>query len=71
MLGFRCNKAPLVIDKCEVKVIIKNGKEWRVKFNGVYWRAVLHPEATSQILLPGDHMKVVDRQGLKLRIAPI
>ena len=47
--------------------VVREGKEWVVRIHGVYWRARSYGTAN---FLPGEHIKVVGRKGIKLLIVP-
>ncbi len=43
-------------------------QEWRIKFHGVYWHARAKDSFTFS---PGDTVRIVGREDLKLLIAPL
>jgi membrane protein implicated in regulation of membrane protease activity len=48
--------------------VVRQGYEWRVRFNGTYWTArSSHPVK----LQPGDQVRIMGRQGTMLLIEPV
>ena len=51
-----------------VDEVISPGYEWRIRLHGVFW----HAKSRSYLrMVPGQEVKIIDREGLKLFIEPL
>jgi hypothetical protein len=50
---------------------VKQGRLWRVKFQGSYWFARLYQPNQHVIMQPGQSVKVIAIEGITLLVAPV
>lgn len=65
---FASNRKRNELNEGFVLEISRPGKEWIVKVNDVYWRAMSVSDVN---LLPGDRIQVIGQENIKLLISPI
>jgi membrane protein implicated in regulation of membrane protease activity len=56
---------------CQVEGEIRPDRTGRVKYQGTFWKAQFYRVGGQRTVLPGEWVKVVGRQGIRLLIVAI